>query len=79
MTKTNAWELLVLPETGLAVDIDDESGLADAMCSVAENYDAYDPERIRRSCIDRFSDRAVAERLTEIYRGVLRRRGKAGL
>ena len=79
MTKTSAWELLVLPETGLAVDIDDESGLADAMCSVAENYDAYDPERIRQSCIDRFSDRAVAERLTEIYRGVLRRRGKAGL
>ena len=79
MTKTSAWELLVLPETGLAVDIDDESGLADAMCSVAENYDAYDPGRIRQSCIDRFSDRAVAERLTEIYRGVLRRRGKAGL
>jgi glycosyltransferase involved in cell wall biosynthesis len=73
MTKTNAWELLVLPETGLAVDIDDESALVDAMVSVMENYEKYDPEEIRRSCVDRFSDRAVAMRLTEIYEQVLRR------
>lgn len=73
MTKTNAWELLVLPETGLAVDIDDESALVDAMVSVMENYERYDPEEIRRSCVGRFSDRAVAMRLTEIYEQVLRR------
>lgn len=74
MTKTDAWELLVRPETGLAVDVDDEAALIEAMCSVAENYDRYDPETIRRSCADRFSDRAVAGRLTEIYQQVLDRR-----
>ncbi len=73
MTKTNAWELLALPETGIAVEVDDEPALADAMLSVAENYDKYDPEKIRKSCVDRFSDRAVAMRLTEIYNQVISR------
>ena len=74
MTKTSAWELLALPETGLAVEIDDEQALTESMAYIAENYDRYDPETIRRSCYGRFSERAVARELTEIYQKVLAKR-----
>ena len=72
MTRTNAWEMLALPETGVAVDVDDEAALTQAMVHMTEHYGDYDPETIRSSCEKRFSERAVAETLTEIYRKVLR-------
>ena len=73
MTKTNAWEMLAVPETGLAVEIEDADGLAAAMASVMENYSAYDPDTIREICRSRFSEKAVCEQLTAVYESVVRR------
>ena len=73
MTKTDAWQMLALPETGLAVEIDDREGLTRAMRCVTEHYDLYEPERIRKYCVDHFSAAGVARQLTEIYRNVLGR------
>ena len=73
MTKTGAWEQLALPETGIAVDIDDEGALAAAMGTMIRNYDRYDPERIREYCRDRFSPEAVCRQLTAIYEETVRR------
>ena len=74
MTKTDAWQMLALPETGLAVDIDDGAALTRAMLRVPAHYSEYDPERIRAYCRDRFSAPGVARQLTEIYQKVLGRR-----
>ncbi len=71
MTKTNAWELLAMPETGIAVDVEDVPALTDAMVTVLENYDSYDPARIAAICAERFSESAVTGQLTALYRRVL--------
>ena len=71
MTKTSAWQSLAVPETGLAVPVDDAEALADAMEHVIRNYADYDPETIRRYCREHFSEEAVCRRLTEVYEEVL--------
>jgi glycosyltransferase involved in cell wall biosynthesis len=76
MTKTNAWELLVNDDTGIAVEIDDEDALTDAMLRVIRNYGGYDPQKIRSFCEERFSAGGVAEQLTGWYREVLRAKGR---
>ena len=73
MTKTNAWQMLALPDTGLAVEIDDREGLTRAMRYVPAHYERYDPEKIREYCVSRFSASGVARQLTEIYEKVLGR------
>ncbi len=73
MTKTNAWQMLALPETGLAVEIDDQTALTQAMLRIPESYAEYDPEKIREYCVSRFSASGVARQLTEIYEKVLGR------
>ena len=74
MTKTNAWELLAVPETGVAVEIDDPEALTAAMLEMMEQYDRYDPERISAWCRSRFSEEAVAAELTELYQSVVNKK-----
>ena len=71
MTKTNAWEMLAVPETGLAVPVDDAAALAGAMRQLMEHYADYDAGTIRRYCRDNFSETAICRRLTELYEEVL--------
>ena len=73
MTKTSAWELLVRPETGLAVEIEDVDGLAAAMASMMENYGSYDPDTIVGYCRNRFSENAVCAELEKVYEKVRRK------
>lgn len=73
MTKTSAWELLVRPETGLAVEIEDVDGLAAAMASMMENYGSYDPDTIVGYCRNRFSENAVCAELERVYEKVRRK------
>lgn len=75
MTKTSAWELLVRPETGLAVEIEDVDGLAAAMASMMEHYNAYDPAAIAGYCRSRFSEDAVCSALEKVYEEVTRKHG----
>lgn len=73
MTKTNAWEMLAVPETGLAVPVDDAAALADAMERLIAHYADYDAETIRRFCRENFSEAAICRRLTAYYEEVLKR------
>ena len=72
-TKTDAWQSLVTPATGLAVDIADPDGLREAMERVRRDYGLYDAETIRDYCRDRFSPEIVCRRITRIYEDVLGR------
>ena len=71
MTKTGVWRRIVSPDTGLAVEPDDISGLSHAMLTVAGDPGRYDPVTIREFCRARFSAQAVCESLTDIYEEVL--------
>lgn len=70
-TKIGAWTMLTTPETGLAVDTENVSQLVDAMISVMEHYDSYDPQTIRNYCRSRFSEKAVCEQLTAEYKRLI--------
>lgn len=73
-TKIGAWTMLTTPETGLAVDTENVPQLADAMISVMEHYDSYDPQTIRTYCRENFSGEGVARQLTDIYESLTARR-----
>ncbi len=73
MTKTNAWEMLAVPETGLAVPVDDTAALVGAMRQLMEHYADYDAGTIRRYCRDNFSETVICRRLTEFYEEVLKK------
>lgn len=75
MTKTSAWELLVRPETGLAVEIEDVDGLAAAMATMMEHYGSYDPAAITGYCRSQFSEDAVCSELEKVYEKVRRKHG----
>ena len=66
-TKIGAWTMLTTPETGIAVDTENVSQLAEAMISVMEHYASYDPQTIRNYCRENFSGEGVARQLTSIY------------
>ena len=72
MTKTNAWEMLVRPETGIAVDVESVEQLADAMLYMTEHASDYDAEVIRTYCKEQFSEQSVCRRLTEVYADVIK-------
>ncbi len=74
MTETGAWEMLAVPETGLAVPVDDTATLVGAMRQLMEHYADYDAGTIRRYCRDNFSETAICRRLTELYEEILRDR-----
>jgi len=73
MTKTNAWEMLVTPETGLAVEGENVPALTAALLDMIRYYDRYDKERIASLCRERFSEEAVVGRLTELYEGLIKK------
>lgn len=73
MTKTNAWEVLAVPETGVAVPVDNAAALTGAMCQLMEHYADYDAETIRHYCRENFSETAICRRLTEFYEEVLKK------
>ena len=66
--------MLTTPKTGLAVDTENVSQLADAMISAMEHYDSYDPQTIRSYCRENFSGEGVARQLTGIYESLTAQR-----
>lgn len=67
MTKTNAWRELVTAETGLAVEIEDISGLQASMIDLMNRYGEYDGAFIRERCRSRYSGDSVCAQLKKIY------------
>jgi glycosyltransferase involved in cell wall biosynthesis len=70
-TRCGGPESIVEEGDGILVPVDDIQSLADAMLSLQNNIVSYNPEKIRQSCIARFSETAVATRLKMIYKEIL--------
>ena len=76
MTKLGAWTMLVTPETGIAVDVENIGQLTDAMVYMAEHGELYDAGRIRAFCAEKFSAESVCRQITEIYADVTKQKGE---
>lgn len=71
VTRCGGPESIVRIEDGLVIPVNDENALASAMIAIKNKYDDYEGERIRQSCISRYGERAVVERLNVVYENVI--------
>ncbi len=76
-TRCGGPESIVRDEDGILVPVDDVDALKNAMHSFIQNKNKYDPQEIRQTCSNRFSERAVAERLKEIYANIISKKPQA--
>lgn len=68
-------EDIIDKENGLIVKVDDIDALGKAMCYIKDNINLYDKEKIRLSCINKFSNKKITDQILEIYDLVLKKRG----
>jgi len=66
-TRCGGPEFIVLPETGLLVDVADSNALADAMYRFINKQVKFDSCFIRRSISDRFGENAFLTNISKIY------------
>ncbi|GAB7388783.1 glycosyltransferase [Bacillaceae bacterium] len=60
-------EMIVNEKNGLLVPVNDVEALGKALKYMVDQYEQYDPELIRRDCIEKYSEEAVVSKLNEIY------------
>ncbi|MCX2897816.1 glycosyltransferase [Pseudomonas mandelii] len=70
-TRCGGPESIIREGDGLLVPVDDIESLADAMWTLYKNPGDYEANRIRKSCIDRFSEDTIASRLKSVYEEIL--------
>lgn len=70
-TRCGGPESIIESGDGVLVPTRDVDALAKAMTHVFANMDRYDPVDIRERCRQRYSEDAVAARLTKVYRDVV--------
>ena len=60
-------EFIVSDETGILVAPENVAALAEAMLEMVAVCQNYDAEKIRQAAMERFSERAVGQKLAAIY------------
>jgi L-malate glycosyltransferase len=58
---------IVTDENGILVDIDDIEGLGKAMVDLKLDYNKYNEEEIRNSCINKYSKKIITRQLEKVY------------
>ena len=71
-TKTGGPDGFVTEESRILVDIENIEQLTQAMVYMIDNYDKYNAENIRKIVIDNFSMNAIATKLEEIYKDIIK-------
>lgn len=62
---------IVNEDNGYLVPVEDVGKTAEAMNNVIDDYRRFDPQVIRKDCIDRFSEQAVVSRLSDLYENMI--------
>lgn len=71
-TRTFAGEFMIEDETGIRVPINDETALAEAMVTLAEDdHHDYNPEIIRQRAQERFSEQTFVKACSALYEEAL--------
>lgn len=63
-------------QNGLLVPVEDVDALTKALVEMYENYSRYDTDYIVSDYQNRFSSAVIAHQLTEIFEGVIRKKGE---
>jgi teichuronic acid biosynthesis glycosyltransferase TuaC len=74
-TRCGGPESVINARNGILVPVGDVAALGDAMERIKERASLYDPQGIRKDCVARFGEAAVAGKLTNVYENVVRERG----
>jgi len=69
-------EDIINNENGLLVKIDDVDELGNAMRNIIKNINLYNPEKIRRDCIERYSKKKIIKEILNVYSELLKRGNK---
>lgn len=67
MTNTGATNMIVDENNGMVVSKENHIELAHAMMKMIDNISFYNPEEIRNSCKQKFSENAVTTQLNSLY------------
>ncbi len=71
-TDTGGMSEWITPETGILLNVADETGLMEAMNYVMDNYHQYDPSVIRSKIVEKCSVEVVGYAIVYAYEGVLK-------
>ncbi|ABR46444.1 glycosyl transferase, group 1 [Alkaliphilus metalliredigens QYMF] len=67
-------EEFVHKDNGILIEVDDAEALTNSMLKMYNESNKFDREKISKEMVDKFSPEAIAKRLTETYRNVLKDR-----
>jgi len=70
-TRSGGPEDFVSEKTGLLVENNNIEALSQALKTMLNTYDQYDPKEIRYYCVERFSESAVVEQLLNRYQQII--------
>lgn len=69
-------ECIVHEKNGMLIPPGSVSKMAEGMARMRKHLSDYDPRQIRDDCLSRFGEKAVMERLSALYEGILNRFGQ---
>ena len=70
-TRCGGPESIIIPEVGYLVDKNSVEPLAQGMMELYKKRDKYSAKDIRKYCSNNFSEKAVTNKLTQIYQNIL--------
>lgn len=70
-TRCGGPEEIITPENGLLVDPGNAGQLSAAMAQFISGARTYDPQAIRKSCLERFSKKVVTGKIVNLYQEVI--------
>jgi teichuronic acid biosynthesis glycosyltransferase TuaC len=74
VTRCGGPEDYVTEESGIIVEPGDSAALAGAMAQIIDDYQRFEPARIRQVCLERYSERAIVRRIEAAYASITARR-----
>lgn len=67
-------EDIINNENGLLVKINDIDELGNAMSNIIENINLYNPEKIRKNCIEKYSKKKIIKEILNVYSELIKER-----
>jgi L-malate glycosyltransferase len=66
-TRCGGPEAIVNQKNGLLVQVDNIEELSQSLVQMKENYHLYNPLELRKDCIERFSEKVIINKISELY------------
>lgn len=70
-TKCGGPESIINPQVGYLVEKNSVDLMADAIVKLHNNYQEFNPEKVRQYCVDHFSEKVIVNQLHQIYQKII--------